>query len=439
MIKSNTTFPTKFDAIVVGAGPAGAASAYVLSKKGFKVLLVDRSREAGSKELYGGRIYLGPLKEVWPDLDKKAPIHRWIKKERASIMGKDGRIITIEYNAGRRTSFTAYLPELVRWMVSKAEEEGTIFVDEVVVDELLTSDGKVVGIRSGPDEIRSDVVIDAEGVNRLLLEKLGLVSGPRPEELALGIKEVLKVRKNEINAQFNVDDDEGVAWILMGDITLGIPGGGFIYTFNETISIGIVIHMANAIRAAEAGAINHSFELVENLRLHPYFNKLWKSSDVIEYGAHLTIEDGLSFMPKRLVYPGLLIVGDAAGLILNTGYTVRGVDFAVYSGKLAAEAVEKALSEKEGATEENLKVYEDMVRKSFMYNELKRHRASKELMKDPEFFTKISRIPLKFFSELYEIDKEVPTAYEAFKNACRSEDSGPLSLMFKLWGMVKKL
>lgn len=439
MTSNNRPMPTKFDVIIVGAGPAGATSAYILSKMGFRVLLVDRGRGAGSKEVYGGRIYAGPLREIWPKLSRDAPIHRWIKKERFSLLSKDNKVVTFEYNTNNPLSFTTYLPELTKWMISKAEEEGTIFIDEVVIDRLLISNGKIIGIGSGPDEIKSEVVIDAEGVNRLLLERIGLAEKPRPEALALGIKEVLRTGKNEINSKFNIDDNEGVAWILMGSITKGIPGGGFIYTFNDTISIGIVIHLANAIKAAENNIIKHSYELIENLRLQPYLNKFWENSDVIEYAAHLTIEDGLSFMPRKLVTSGLLIVGDAAGLLLNTGYTIRGVDFAVYSGKLAAEAIEKAFNDKKGTSENNLKIYEDMLEKSFILKELRKHRATKVFMNDPSLFNRIYKIPSRTLSKLYEIDGEVPTIYDALKESSKETGLGFLSLLFKLWKVVRRL
>ncbi|MFP3214335.1 MAG: FAD-dependent oxidoreductase, partial [Nitrososphaeria archaeon] len=75
----------KFDVAVVGAGPAGLAAAYYLAKKGFKTVVLERGREIGSKSIYGGRIYAAPLKEIYPNFNSM-PVHRWVKKERISIM-----------------------------------------------------------------------------------------------------------------------------------------------------------------------------------------------------------------------------------------------------------------------------------------------------------------------------------------------------------------
>jgi len=224
--------PSKFDVIVVGAGPAGSSAGYLLAKAGFRVLMIERGRGAGSKELFGGKIYAAPLREVWPELDKEAPIHRWVGRERISLV-KGDRITTIEYKLGRRVAFTTYLTEMAKWMAKKAVEAGAVLVDEVRVDEFVVEDGRVVGVRSGPDVVYADYVIDAEGVNRILLEKLGLAEKVNPDNVALGVKEVLNVGKKTIEEKLGLEEGEGLAWMVAGDVTRGIPGGGFIYTMKE--------------------------------------------------------------------------------------------------------------------------------------------------------------------------------------------------------------
>ncbi len=429
--------PQKFDVIVVGAGPAGSAAAYLLAKKGFKVLVIERGRGAGSKELYGGRVYAAPLREVWPELDKEAPIHRWVRKERISVVNGE-TVATIEYTASKPVSFTAYLPELAGWMAKKAEEAGALLVDEVRVDEIIVENGKIVGVRSGDDRVYADVVIDAEGANRLLLEKLGMVERASPENLAVGVKEVIKIGGKNIEERFGLEPGEGLAWVLVG-VTSGAPGGGFIYTFKDTVSLGVVVHLRGAIKAIESGAFtDHVYKLVEGLRIHPYFRKLWADGDIVEYGAHLTIEGGLSFMPKKLVAPGFVIIGDAAGLLLNTGYTIRGVDFAVYSGKLAAEAVEEAFN-RGGPTEENLKVYEEKLRDSFVYKELVKHRGIEKVMKDPDFFTKYPAMLTLTLGKLFEGEYEEPTILEALLSSAREAGVPLLSSLLKLLWVVRRL
>lgn len=220
------SIPSKFDVVVVGAGPAGCSSAYLLAKAGLRVLLIERGRSAGSKLLWGGKAYAQPIREVWPELDREAPIHRWVTRERFSFVWGD-RVLTIEYKLGRSVAFTSYIPELVLWMARKAEGAGALLVEDVTVDEIVVKDGRVVGVRSGNDIVEADVVIDAEGVNRMLLEKLGLAERLNINSgLALGVKETLSLNSKLIEERFNLDKGEGLAWLVAGDITKGLPGGG---------------------------------------------------------------------------------------------------------------------------------------------------------------------------------------------------------------------
>jgi electron transfer flavoprotein-quinone oxidoreductase len=433
------SIPSKFDVVVVGAGPAGCSSAYLLAKAGLRVLLIERGRSAGSKLLWGGKAYAQPIREVWPELDREAPIHRWVTRERFSFVWGD-RVLTIEYKLGRSVAFTSYIPELVLWMARKAEGAGALLVEDVTVDEIVVKDGRVVGVRSGNDIVEADVVIDAEGVNRMLLEKLGLAERLNINSgLALGVKETLSLNSKLIEERFNLDKGEGLAWLVAGDITKGLPGGGFIYTMRDSIGIGLVLALGPAAKAAEEGVLKeHVSSLVESFRLHPYFNRFWREADVIEYGGRMTIEGGLSMMPKRLYAPGLLIVGDAAGFLVNTGYTIRGVDTAVYSGKLAAETVIEALN-KGGFTEGNLKAYEDKVKRSYIYRELRDHSGIEDVMKDPFYFTKLPQVILGSASRVFEADYEEPTLIKSVMEASRDADLSLVRAFLKLARVVRRL
>ena len=421
----------RFDVAVVGSGPAGATAAYKLAEKGFKVLLVERGRVPGSKNVYGGRVYLTPLKEIYPNFEKEAPIHRWVRKERISLISGE-RMLTLEYTGDKLLSFTTYLPQLTAWMAGKAEEAGAVLVPEITVDSLLVEDGQIKGIRCGSDEIRADVVIDAEGVNRLLLERAGLVSKPSSEYLALGVKETVKLSEEAVNGRFELEPGEGLAWLFLGDLTQGINGGGFLYTNQDAVNLGIVIVLDKGVRKLKEPI----HILAEKMRLHPLLRKYLRDGKVVEYSAHLTCESPLNFMPPKLYGKGLLVIGDAAGFSLNLGYTVRGVDLAAYSGALAAEAVEKAHSS--GKIAEDLSIYERMVRKSFIYRLISRFRGVKSLMAQDKIFIDYPMLVTDIASMLFNIEFEVPTLYEAL-NRARKDKFSLLTLLLDAFRMVRTI
>lgn len=422
----------KFDVIVVGAGPAGASAAFTLARAGFNVLIIERGRVPGSKNMFGGRVYVTPLKEIYPDFESKAPIHRWVTQEKISIFfGNDS--VSFEFKGERGTSFVTYLSQLTNWMASRAEQEGAILLTEIRVDGFYMEDNYVKGVVSGGDRIYADVVIDAEGINRLLLERAGIVKKLDPNYVALGIKEVIKLSVDDINKMFGLDDREGLAWIIMGDVTNGVPGGAFVYTNRDSISVGLVVLLSEAIKRID----KHISQYVEALRIHPLLYKYFEMGRIIEYSAHLIPEDVRNLMPQNFSYNGLLIAGDAAGLLLNLGYTYRGVDFAAYSGFLAARAYEYAHNE--GKYDfDTLKYYDRLLHESFIIKELKKFSGVHDLMKNSRLFTIYPEVLIKFANKLFLIDKEASKVKKAFDEAIKGKVS-LLRVLLDLASMVRKL
>jgi len=89
---------------------------------------------------------------------------------------------------------------------------------------------QVVGLRAGDDELRTRVVIAADGVNSFLARSVGLTTTPPMNQLAIGIKAVVGLPRRTIEDRFALSDDEGAAFAIVGDCTLGVGGGGFLYT-----------------------------------------------------------------------------------------------------------------------------------------------------------------------------------------------------------------
>ncbi len=401
----------KFDAIVIGAGPAGSSAAYTLAKKGFKVLVVERGRAPGSKNMFGGRVYADPIREVFPDLDKSAPIHRWVTKERISLVS-GGKMTSIEFEGGERVSFTTYLTELSSWMAKKVEEAGGIVLTEITVDNLVMENGRVRGIKVGNEEVLADVVIDAEGINRLLLERAGLVPKLSPSYTGLGVKEVIKLSKEDVERNFGLGDGEGMAWLFMGDVTGGLPGGAFLYTNKDSISLGMVVMLSSAVERVK----EHISRYVERLRLHPLLEKYFRNGRIMEYSAHLVPEYVWPTIPHRLYGDGFLVVGDAAGLLLNLGYNFRGVDFASYSGYLAAQAVEKAHSMGDMSAK-NLSIYQELLERSFILKQLRSFKDAPKMRENERLYGLYPYLVNEVADKLFHARYETPKLMDAFKDA----------------------
>lgn len=394
----------RFDAVVVGAGPAGSTAAYTLAKRGFKVLLLERGRVPGSKNIFGGRVYSKPLEEIYPNL-KDAPIQRWVVKERFSLFHAGG-IVSLDYEGRVGRSFICYLSELSSWMARQAEEAGSTVVTEITVDGLVVEDGFVKGVKVGDEVVESEAVIDCEGVNRLLLEKAGFAKELRADQVALGVKETLKIDSEEIESRFGLGEKEGLSWIMLGDVTGGLPGGAFLYTNRGAVSLGLVLMLSSARKLNE-----HVSRLVEKIRLHPFLSRYLKGSSIVEYSAHLIPEAG----SVMLVHPysnGLLVAGDAAGYLLNLGYTYRGVDFAAYSGYLAAQAFEKAYSQGD-FSKRGLSWYAHLLKKSFVLKQIVKFKGLRKILNDEALFSEYPRILTDLAGELLAFEYDVPTLMEA--------------------------
>jgi len=330
----------KFDAIVVGAGPAGSACAYVLAREGKSVLLIERGDTAGSKNVSGGRLYTYALEMLEKDLYKRAPLQRKIVHEQIMMLSKNSgmTIDYADYDFGEDVpqSYSVLRGPFDEWLAGEAEAQGAMLANGILVDELIAENGKIVGIKAGEDEMYADVVVAADGVNSFIAQKAGLRSDITPHLVGVGVKEVIELPQKTIEARFNLQGDEGTARVALG-CSEGISGGAFMYTNKESISLGIVFNPEQAARNSR-----RIHEIVQNFKMHPAIYPLLEGGKTVEYGAHLVPELGLSGMPQKLYMEGLVVVGDAAGFGINTGLIIRGMDMAIVSGIAAANAIIKA-------------------------------------------------------------------------------------------------
>ena len=184
----------KFDAVVVGAGPAGTASAITMAKAGLQVALLERGAKPGSKNVMGGILYNHYLEEIVGEEWKQAPLERPIIEERRWMMTPDAAISFDYKNIRNRThphSYSVLRARFDPWFAEQAEKAGAMVVPETVVERLIVKNGRVIGVATGRgDDLYADVTIVCEGI--------GLGTGLLESTVINGTPLRRKLRPNEV-------------------------------------------------------------------------------------------------------------------------------------------------------------------------------------------------------------------------------------------------
>jgi electron transfer flavoprotein-quinone oxidoreductase len=395
----------KFTAIIVGAGPAGSTAAYVLAKEGHEVLLIEKGSAPGAKNMFGGRMYSHALNRIIPDFWEEAPVERPVAREIITFMS-GGRSVSLNcrdtgWAKPPYHSFTLLRAEFDAWLASKAEEAGAMLACNICVDDLLFENGKIIGIRAGEDEMFADVVIAADGVNSILAQKAGLAKMFPAHQVATGVKQIIELPSDEIGRRFQLEDNSGAAQLFVGDCCKGMRGGGFLYTNKNSISLGLVINSGdlqkNQIRVPD---------LIEDFRANPAIAPIVEGGQVAEYSAHLIPEAGLAMMP-RIFGDGILVAGDAAGFVLNLGYVVRGMDFAIASGEAAAKAVAAAKAKSDFSSSQ-LSLYQTFLKESFVLQDMEAYRKAPEFLETERLFGTYPELVTSLASRVFTVDGSPP-------------------------------
>lgn len=340
-----------YEAVVVGAGPGGAAAAATLARSGVETVVLERGVDAGAKNVSGGLLY---AEESAPyTIDGLLPGFREHATERPvtdyyihNIAGE--RVKTFDITRGHERD-TEWADAVLRrkmdsWMAEQVHEltreTGGGLLTEVKVDGLLREEGEIVGVTCEElDPIRADFIVAADGVNSELAREAGLMDWDEPEEWFQGVKAVVDMPGDAIDERFGIADDEGEAHLFSGDLYDGVRGGGFLYTNEESLSIGNVFHLDSIV--AERAEVQ---ELLDALLTHPLLAQwLGDDYDEREYSAKLVPDS------KKVANPAphagrLVLVGDAAGQMQAQGPIIKGMNHAVTAGALAAEAFVEARS-----------------------------------------------------------------------------------------------
>jgi electron transfer flavoprotein-quinone oxidoreductase len=410
------------DVVVVGGGVAGCVAAYRLASAGHEVVLVERGDQAGTKNLSGGVFYCRVMERVFPGFVDRAPVERHITRNTISLLNASS-FVNVDYWDQRLAepvgAVSVLRARLDPWLADECEQAGVLVMPGVRVDGLLTDGDRVVGVRAGEDELRARVVILADGVNSFLARDAGLRPPEPPAHLAVGVKSVLGLPRPVLEERFHLTGDEGVAYAVVGDATQGVAGGGFLYTNAESLSVGVVLRLDSLVASGLSSSDVHDHFLA-----NPAIARLIEGTEPLEYGCHLTIEDGPAMSARALSAPGLLVVGDAAGLTLNTGLTIRGMDLAAGSALVAASVADAALRTGD-LSGPAMARYRTELDASVVGKDLRTYARAPRFLESPELYGDVGRLAADVLHGVFDLDLTPRT--RLVTTARRALRSSPLS------------
>lgn len=393
-----------FQAIVVGAGPAGSSAALTMARAGLDVALVERGNFPGEKNMFGGMLHRLPsLEAIFPDFWERAPLQRHIVKKGVTFMTGDSTFnTTIEPGSFDKTPYNGYSifrPSFDRWLAEEAVKAGATLITRATVDQVLTTNGRVSGVtvldRKG--SINAPIVVAADGVLSFTALKAGLRRPTfDPGQMAVGVKALLDMPNDLINDRFGLIREQGFANEFVG-CTEGVRGGGCMYTNYDSLSIGLVFHLASL---KESGKT--PYDLLNSFLEQPQVAKMVRGGKLLEYSAHLIPEGGYDMIPE--VYgDGILVAGDAAALCNATGLNLEGINLATHSGILAGQAAVEAHSQKD-FSRKGLAVYKKLLDDSYVMKDLKTYRRAPHMLHNNRIYQEYPEIICGIMEYLYKID-----------------------------------
>ena len=365
-----------FDVLVVGGGPAGLACAIRLKQANpdANVCLVEKGSEIGAHILSGAVLEPRALDELFPDWRDDPPALATPVSEDRFMLLTATRGVKLPtppqmHNAG---NYVVSLGNVCRWLGQKAEALGVEIYPGFAASETIIEEGQVRGVvagvmgiqkdgTKGPDyqpgmELRATYTVFAEGcrgsLTKRLFEAFGLREGVAPQTFALGMKELWEIPKER--------HKPGLVWHSTGwPLTSDTYGGSFLYMLGENlVSIGFVVGLDYP------NPWLSPFDEFQRFKTHPAVRGFLEGGKRVAYGARALNEGGIQAVPK-LVFPGGMIVGDAAGF-LNVP-KIKGTHTAMKSGMVAAEAMAEALK---GEAPAVLESYPEALKASWVWSEL---------------------------------------------------------------------
>ena len=359
------------------------------------VAVLEKGKQPGSHLLSGAVVNPRPLRELFRGRLTMADIPTY-----GEVPGEAVHVLT------RRSSYRIPPPptmwnhgnvilsvsELARFLAEQAEALGVAVLPETAAEKLLVQHGRVLGARTGDrgrgrhgeslptfepgSDVVAGVTVLAEGTQGLLTSAAidhFRIQGENPQIWALGVKEVWRVRRPLRKIVHTL------GWPLRTSAGYGEFGGSFIYPMgDELVSIGFVAGL-------EAKDVEFSVhDVLQEFKTHRLVWDILGGGERVAWGAKTITEGGYYSLPRQLHAPGLLLVGEGAGLV-NVP-RLKGIHYAIESGRLAAEAAFRALQRGEVPSRVGaLASYDESLRGTTMWTELHEVRNMRQVF-DKGFF-----------------------------------------------------
>jgi len=428
----------KFDVIIVGAGPAGVSAAITLARAGINAVLLERGTYPGAKNVQGAIFYTKMLADIIPDFwkDPSCPLQRHIIEQNFFITSEDSAVKvgfkSDKWSQEPHNCYSVIRVEFDKWFSKKAEEAGAQIFPGVTVSKLLQKDGKITGIQTSEgDELLADLVIACDGVNSMLAQSAGIIDELKPEEVALGVKEVLALPREKIEDRFNLEGDQGATIELLGKITQGMLGYVFLYTNKESLAFGVGCKLSYFQKTGMA-----PYELLEMAKNHPVVRPYLKGAKPLEYSSHLIPEGGFNSLPP-LYSDGFLIAGDAAQMI-NPVHR-EGSNLAMVAGRLAAETAIEA-KKKNDYSKATLSLYQKKLEQSFILKDLRQIKNLEgHIEKHMDLISLYPDLACQSMREFFTVDgrPKEEIRKSMFKNVFKKKSI--LGMARDLWGLRRAL
>ncbi|MDM0085178.1 electron transfer flavoprotein-ubiquinone oxidoreductase [Variovorax sp. J31P179] len=373
------------DVVIVGAGPAGLATAIRLKQidSDISVVVLEKGSEAGAHILSGAVMDPRAIHELFPDWQQRgAPLKQPVTRDQLLVLSRTSFVSTPQWlmprNFQNQGCYVISLGNVVRWLAQQAEDLGVEIFAGFAASELLCDDqNRIVGVATnhvGIDkvgqpteqfqlgmELRGKYTVFAEGarghLGKELIDKYRLAEGKDCRSFAIGLKELWEVDPAKAEPGLVVHT---AGWPM----DPGTFGGGFLYHLEDNkLTLGMVVGLDYR------NPFLSPFDEMQRWKTHPAIRAHLQGGKRIGYGAR-AINNGTPQALPKTIFPGGALVGCDAGY-LNVA-RIKGSHAAIKSGMLCADAIAEALSA--GRAHDELAAYPAAFEASWLSDELKQAR-----------------------------------------------------------------